>query len=121
MNSPRYPHRRRIAPCFDHHVLISVEHDATWLLADPLGAQIVAVLASDPACVCHLVEDTGARQPNVSNHLRAQRQGGPGGGGAARPVHVLPAGAEALEAAAAQLSALAAQARNTAQDRRECE
>jgi len=46
------------------------------LLADPLRARIVEVLASGPACTCHLVADTGAKQPTVSHHLRALREAG---------------------------------------------
>ena len=46
------------------------------LLADPTRAAIVEALAAGPACNCHLVEDLGLAQPNVSNHLRALRQAG---------------------------------------------
>ena len=46
------------------------------LLADPLRAQIVALLAVEQLCTCHLVDATGATQSNVSNHLRALRQAG---------------------------------------------
>lgn len=46
------------------------------LLADPLRAQIVALLADEQLCTCHLVEATGATQSNVSNHLRVLRQAG---------------------------------------------
>ncbi len=46
------------------------------LLADPLRAQIVALLAAEQLCTCHLVDATGASQSNVSNHLRALREAG---------------------------------------------
>jgi ArsR family transcriptional regulator, arsenate/arsenite/antimonite-responsive transcriptional repressor len=46
------------------------------VLADPVRAQIVQILADGPACVCHLVEDLGASQPNVSNHIRVLRHAG---------------------------------------------
>src|SRR5258707_15160541 len=46
------------------------------LLADPTRAAIVEALAAGPACTCHLVDDLGLAQPNVSNHLRALRQAG---------------------------------------------
>ena len=46
------------------------------LLADPLRARIVQLLAAEQLCTCHLVELTGARQTNISNHLRALREGG---------------------------------------------
>ena len=90
------------------------------LLADPARASIVEALAAGPACTCHLVEDLGMSQPNVSNHLRALRHAG--------IVRAEPHGrytyyevnADALDAAADHLRALAEQARSTAQTRREC-
>lgn len=45
-------------------------------LADPLRARIVEVLAREQLCACHLVEMTGARQTNISNHLRVLRDAG---------------------------------------------
>ncbi|MES9540777.1 metalloregulator ArsR/SmtB family transcription factor [Actinomadura sp. NPDC000600] len=56
--------------------MMSVETDVLRLLADPLRARIVSLLASESLCTCHLVEETGARQTNVSNHLRALREAG---------------------------------------------
>jgi len=44
------------------------------LLADPLRARIVQLLAAEQLCTCHLVELTGAKQTNISNHLRALRE-----------------------------------------------
>ena len=46
------------------------------LLADPLRARIVELLAREVLCTSHLVELTGARQTNVSNHLRLLRDAG---------------------------------------------
>jgi ArsR family transcriptional regulator len=46
------------------------------LLSDPLRARIVQLLAVEQLCTCHLVELTGARQTNISNHLRALREAG---------------------------------------------
>jgi len=46
------------------------------LLADPLRASIVELLAVEQLCTCHLVELTGARQTNISNHLRVLREAG---------------------------------------------
>lgn len=89
-------------------------------LADPLRAQIVELLAEGPACTCHLVTDTGAKQPNVSNHLRILRQSGlvvAEPRGRFTYYRLLP---EAIEAAAGQLTALAARARANADTRREC-
>ena len=56
------------APALDQPVL--------RLLADPLRAQIVAMLAVEQLCTCHLVDATGATQSNISNHLRALREAG---------------------------------------------
>ncbi|RFU37403.1 transcriptional regulator [Actinomadura logoneensis] len=57
-------------------MVMSVENDVTRLLADPLRARIVELLAREALCTCHLVAETGARQTNVSNHLRALREAG---------------------------------------------
>lgn len=46
------------------------------VLADPVRAALVRALAAEPLCTCHLVELTGARQTNVSNHLRVLREAG---------------------------------------------
>jgi ArsR family transcriptional regulator, arsenate/arsenite/antimonite-responsive transcriptional repressor len=104
----------------DQIVLISAPDDVIKLLADPLRAQIVALLAECPACTCHLVDDTGATQPNVSNHLRALRHAGivvPEPRGRYTYYRLRP---EVLEAAANHLSTLAARARATVELRREC-
>ncbi len=45
-------------------------------MADPLRARIVGLLAREQLCTCHLVEETGAKQPTVSHHLRLLREGG---------------------------------------------
>lgn len=45
-------------------------------VADPLRAQILQLLASEQLCTCHLVELTGAKQTNISNHLRVLRDAG---------------------------------------------
>jgi ArsR family transcriptional regulator len=56
---------------------MSVDDDALLkVLGDPLRARIVRLLADEALCVCHLVEETGARQTNVSNHLRVLRRAG---------------------------------------------
>jgi ArsR family transcriptional regulator, arsenate/arsenite/antimonite-responsive transcriptional repressor len=57
-------------------VLISDEPDVIRLFADPLRAQLITLLADGPACTCHLVADTGAKQPTVSHHLLALREAG---------------------------------------------
>jgi ArsR family transcriptional regulator, arsenate/arsenite/antimonite-responsive transcriptional repressor len=50
--------------------------DMLRVLADPLRRQIVELLAREQMCTCHIVEETGARQTNVSNHLRILREAG---------------------------------------------
>jgi ArsR family transcriptional regulator, arsenate/arsenite/antimonite-responsive transcriptional repressor len=104
-------------------VLISAVPDASEvlrLLADPLRARIVELLAGGPACTCHLVDDTGAKQPTVSHHLRALREAGlvvAEPRGRFTYYRLLP---DAIEAAAEGLAALGAQARANADARREC-
>jgi ArsR family transcriptional regulator len=101
-------------------MLISADTDLIKMLADPLRARIIELLAGGPACVCHLVEDTGAKQPNISNHLRALREAGLV---AAEPhgrftyYRLLP---DAIETVAGQLAELAQRARTNADARREC-
>jgi ArsR family transcriptional regulator len=46
------------------------------VLADPLRRRIVELLAREQLCTCHLVEETGAGQTTVSNHLRVLREAG---------------------------------------------
>jgi ArsR family transcriptional regulator len=94
-------------------MMTSVQNDAIRLLADPLRFRIVELLSREQLCTCHIVEETGARQTNVSNHLRALREAG--------IVEAEPAGRytyyrlrpEALDEAAGQLAGLAEAARAT--------
>lgn len=98
---------------YHQSVLTSVEDDVLRGLADPLRAQIVALLAGEMLCTCHLTGLTGARQTNISNHLRVLRQAG--------LVATEPCGRytyyslrpEAIEALAGSFSGLAATARAT--------
>lgn len=46
------------------------------VLADPLRLRIVTLLAKETLCTTHLVEETGARQTNLSNHLKVLREAG---------------------------------------------
>jgi protein-tyrosine-phosphatase len=46
------------------------------LLADPLRARVVELLAAEALCTSHLVELTGAKQTNLSNHLKLLREAG---------------------------------------------
>ncbi|MEU9867876.1 ArsR family transcriptional regulator [Actinomadura luteofluorescens] len=102
--------------------MMSVDNDVLRLLADPLRARIVSLLAGEALCTCHLVEETGARQTNISNHLRALREAG--------LVDTEPCGRftyyrlrpEALDGLAVQLTRLAEAARlaNLEQRKRPC-
>lgn len=102
-------------------MMMTAEPDAVLrVLADPLRARIVALLAHEQLCTCHLVELTGARQTNVSNHLRALREAG--------LIEAQPAGRytyyrllpEALDGLATRLTNLAQDARTAGQTRRPC-
>ena len=46
------------------------------VLGEPTRAHIVRSLAAEQLCPCHLVDDTGAAQPKISNHLRVLRDAG---------------------------------------------
>lgn len=53
-----------------------IDEELLRALAEPVRAAIVAALATEQLCTCHLVDMTGARQTNVSNHLRILREAG---------------------------------------------
>lgn len=102
-------------------VLISATTDVvTRALADPLRVRIVELLAEEQLCTCHLVELTGARQTNLSNHLRVLRESG--------LVETEPAGRytyyrlrpDALATLAGHYRDLAERAERAAQRRRPC-
>ncbi|AUH43412.1 ArsR/SmtB family transcription factor [Streptomyces sp. CMB-StM0423] len=57
-------------------MLTSVDTEVIRALADPLRLRIVELLAVETLCTTHLVEETGARQTNLSNHLRVLREAG---------------------------------------------
>ncbi|MCP3817472.1 metalloregulator ArsR/SmtB family transcription factor [Streptomyces sp. A3M-1-3] len=57
-------------------MMTSVDTDLIRVLADPLRLRIVTLLAHETLCTTHLVEETGARQTNLSNHLRVLREAG---------------------------------------------
>lgn len=94
--------------------------ESVRVLADPLRARIVALLADAAMCTCHLVEQTGAGQTTISHHLRVLRDAG--------WVDTEPCGRftyyrlrpEPLEALAESLDALAASASVIPARRREC-
>ncbi|MFF0087477.1 ArsR/SmtB family transcription factor [Streptomyces canus] len=57
-------------------MLTSVDTDLLRVLADPLRLRIVTLLAEETLCSTHLIEETGARQTNLSNHLKVLRDAG---------------------------------------------
>ena len=99
---------------------LELDQPVLRLLADPMRAQIVALLAVEQLCTCHLVDATGATQSNISNHLRALREAG--------IVEAEPAGRftyyrllpEPLAALGQALDALAEQARAAGARKRQC-
>ncbi|MQA97262.1 MAG: metalloregulator ArsR/SmtB family transcription factor [Streptosporangiales bacterium] len=95
-------------------MLMSADTDVIRVLADPLRLRIITLLARETLCTTHLVAETGARQTNLSNHLRVLREAG--------LVETEPCGRftyyrlrpETLEGLAGSLAGLAATARETA-------
>lgn len=95
-------------------MLTSVDSDILKVLGDPLRLKIVTLLAREALCTTHLVEETGAKQTNLSNHLKVLREAG--------LVDTEPCGRwiyyhlkpEALSALAGELGRLAAAAQETA-------
>ncbi|WP_228973143.1 helix-turn-helix transcriptional regulator [Streptomyces sp. DH12] len=101
-------------------MLTSVDPDVIRALGDPLRLRIVALLARETLCTTHLVEETGARQTNLSNHLRVLREAG--------IVDTEPCGRftyyklkpEVLADLSGQFAGLAASARSAAENKRAC-
>ncbi|MEU0056521.1 metalloregulator ArsR/SmtB family transcription factor [Streptomyces sp. NPDC006334] len=57
-------------------MMMSVDTDLMRVLADPVRLQIVTLLAKETLCSTHLIEETGVRQTNLSNHLKVLREAG---------------------------------------------
>ncbi|MFB6551677.1 ArsR/SmtB family transcription factor [Streptomyces sp. NPDC056405] len=101
-------------------MMTSVDTDLIRVLADPLRLQIVTLLAKETLCTTHLVEETGARQTNLSNHLRVLREAG--------IVETEPCGRytyykvrpDVIASLAGQFADLAESARNAADNKRAC-
>ena len=55
---------------------VSAAVSAAELIADPLRAGILRILADGPHCVCEMAAGLGARENNVSNHLAKLRSAG---------------------------------------------
>ncbi|WP_030198597.1 helix-turn-helix transcriptional regulator [Streptomyces sp. NRRL S-87] len=96
-------------------MMTSVDTDLLRVLADPLRLQIVTLLARETLCTTHLVDETGAKQTNLSNHMKVLREAG--------VVETEPCGRyiyyrlrpEVIEALAGQFADLAQTARATAE------
>ncbi|MFG2876418.1 ArsR/SmtB family transcription factor [Streptomyces sp. NPDC048337] len=96
-------------------MMTSVDTDLIRVLADPLRLRIVTLLAKETLCTTHLVEETGAKQTNLSNHLKVLREAG--------VVETEPCGRftyyrlrpEVIESLAGQFADLAETARATAE------
>ncbi|MFD7957144.1 ArsR/SmtB family transcription factor [Streptomyces ardesiacus] len=101
-------------------MMTSVDTDLIRVLADPLRLQIVTLLANETLCTTHLVDETGARQTNLSNHLRVLREAG--------VVETEPCGRytyyklrpDVIASLAGQFADLAESARNAADNKRAC-
>ncbi|MER8220778.1 metalloregulator ArsR/SmtB family transcription factor [Streptomyces sp. NPDC094143] len=101
-------------------MMTSVDTDLIRVLADPLRLRIVTLLARETLCTTHLVEETGAKQTNLSNHLKVLREAG--------VVETEPCGrftyyklrADVIAHLAVQLTGLAEQARTAADNKRAC-
>ncbi|MGW8437853.1 ArsR/SmtB family transcription factor [Nocardiopsis sp. NPDC055879] len=92
------------------------------VLSDPLRLRIVTLLSRETLCTTHLIEETGARQTNLSNHLRILREAGVVETELCGRFTYYQLRPEALEALASHLADLAATARATdaTQNRRPC-
>ncbi|MEU0378825.1 metalloregulator ArsR/SmtB family transcription factor [Streptomyces cyaneofuscatus] len=101
-------------------MLTSVDPDVIRVLGDPLRLQIVTLLARETLCTTHLVKETGARQTNLSNHMKVLREAG--------IVETEPCGRftyyklkpEVLTGLSEQFAELAALARTAAENKRAC-
>jgi ArsR family transcriptional regulator len=101
-------------------MMTSVDTELIRVLADPLRLQIVTLLAHETLCTTHLVEETGAKQTNLSNHLKVLREAG--------VVDTEPCGRfvyyklrpDVVTRLADQFADLAASARTAAENKRAC-
>ncbi|MEF9881179.1 ArsR/SmtB family transcription factor [Streptomyces sp. P9-A4] len=101
-------------------MMTSVDTDLIRVLADPLRLRIVTLLARETLCTTHLVEETGAKQTNLSNHLRVLREAG--------VVETEPCGRftyyrlkpDVIAQLAGQFADLADSARTAAENKRAC-
>jgi ArsR family transcriptional regulator len=69
---PMLPEPRLDLPAPD----VTLAADTAAVLADPIRAGIMRLLADGPHCVCEMAAAFGARENNVSNHLARLREAG---------------------------------------------
>jgi ArsR family transcriptional regulator, arsenate/arsenite/antimonite-responsive transcriptional repressor len=81
------------------------------LLAEPLRARLVTLLAAEQLCTCHLAEATGSLPSAVSNQIRHLREAGVVEREAAGRFTYYRLRPEVLDALGTQFAALAAAAR----------
>ncbi|MFD3517659.1 ArsR/SmtB family transcription factor [Streptomyces sp. NPDC058657] len=101
-------------------MMTSVDTELIRVLADPLRLRIVTLLARETLCTTHLVEETGAKQTNLSNHLKVLRDAG--------VVETEPCGRftyyklrpDVIAQLAGQFADLADSARTAAENKRAC-
>ncbi|MFD4745884.1 ArsR/SmtB family transcription factor [Streptomyces rubiginosohelvolus] len=101
-------------------MLTSVDADVIRVLGDPLRMQVVTLLARETLCMSHLVEETGAKQTNLSNHMKVLREAG--------LVDTEPCGRftyfklrpDVLASVSAQFAELAESARSAVENKRAC-
>ncbi|OQR63081.1 transcriptional regulator [Streptomyces maremycinicus] len=97
-------------------MMTAVDTHLMRVLADPVRLRIVTLLARETLCSTHLIEETGIRQTNLSNHLKVLREAG--------VVETEPCGrftyyrlkSDVIAALAGQFAALAETARSTAEN-----
>ncbi|MER6022849.1 MULTISPECIES: ArsR/SmtB family transcription factor [Streptomyces] len=101
-------------------MMTSVDTELIRVLGDPLRLRIVTLLARETLCTSHLVEETGAKQTNLSNHLKVLREAG--------VVETEPCGRftyyklrpDVIAQLAGQFADLAESARTAAENKRAC-
>ncbi|MGW2831862.1 ArsR/SmtB family transcription factor [Streptomyces sp. NPDC001286] len=101
-------------------MMTPVDTDLMRVLADPLRLRIVTLLARETLCSTHLIDETGAKQTNLSNHLRVLREAG--------VVETEPCGRylyyrlrpDVIASLAGQFAELAESARRAADNKRAC-
>ncbi|MGJ7881267.1 ArsR/SmtB family transcription factor [Streptomyces rochei] len=101
-------------------MMTSVHTDLIRVLADPLRLRIVTLLARETLCTTHLVEETGARQTNLSNHLRVLREAGVVETESCGRFTYYKLRPDVIAQLAGQFAALAESARDAADNKRAC-